>query len=485
MKTKHIILTAAFCLFAVITANAQFNETNNLFYHSFRTPQSNQLNPSFFPANNTVYISLPAAGVHFGSPLAIKDVAHLDTNETTGEVITAIDINSMLDALNENNNFRMGTEINILGFGFKFKNMFFNFNSKMHNDINIGLPIGTINALRYGNVNSDGTPTSEVTLVNGDLLNFTNYLEFSLGGGYKFDNMPLTVGAHAKLLVGMANLQTDNTRAIVHTSDDFESLSVDLYYQVQSAAALAVDTNTNKTSFSLGNMGVAFDLGAHYEIGPVSISASILDISPGIHWRKNVVNITPEGGHTVIVYDGQDVSSVVSGGNMSIDSLASYYQTIVNGLAPMHDTNYTYWFGIPTKINLGVNYSFAKFFRAGLLFHGQFDRGVFTKQNFYYGVDLTDRIVNTFRYNTTLTLGVNLFNWVELLLGSSVVYDGQKMDFFNPGIGLVLTPGTVVQFHLMADYVSSIRLVESKAFNVRMGLSLLFGKGNKKSITQD
>ena len=118
MKTKHIILSAALCLIA-ITATAQYDETNNLFYHAFRTPQSNQLNPSFFPTNNTFYLSLPGAGVNVGSPLAINDIVRLDTT-TKGDVITVIDMNHMLDALNDNNYFRFGTQIDLFGFGFCF-----------------------------------------------------------------------------------------------------------------------------------------------------------------------------------------------------------------------------------------------------------------------------------------------------------------------------------------------------------------------------
>ena len=482
MKTQHIILSAALCLIA-ITATAQYDETNNLFYHAFRTPQSNQLNPSFFPTNNTFYLSLPGAGVNVGSPLAINDIVRLDTT-TKGDVITVIDMNHMLDALNDNNYFRFGTQIDLFGFGFQTKKFFFNFSTRMNNNINVGLPVGTINALRFGNVDANGNAVNEVALVNGDLINFTNYLELSFGGGFKLEQMPLTVGAHAKLLIGLANLQTDNTRAVVLTDDNFETIGLDLYYQVESAAAIGIDTNGAK-HISIGNMGVSFDIGAHYDLGPLTLSASITDLSPGIHWKDNVTNIVPEGGHTVIEFSGEDVTSVVTGGNMNIDSLVGYYQGLVNGLAPMHDSQYEYWHGIPTKINIGASYSFAKFFRAGLLFHGQFDRGLLTKHNFYYELDLTDQIVNTFRYNATLSLGVNLFNWVELLLGSSVVYDGAKIDYFNPGVGLVFTPGTVVQFHLMADYVSSIRLVEAKAFNLKFGLSMLFGNGNKTTITQD
>lgn len=480
---KHRIATIALlCLACIGTANAQFNETNNLIYHSFRMPYSNQLNPAFFPTNSTVYLTLPSFGVSFGSPLSIKNFVHLDTT-SSGDVNTVIDINRMLDAMNANNEFRFGTSFNILGFGFKVRNMFFNAGVTMHNNINVGLPISTINAFRYGNVDADGNPISEVTLVDGDIINFTNYVEASLGGGYKFDEIPLTIGAHAKMLFGVANLQTDNTRAVLRTDENYERIGVDVYYEVQSASAIGVDTNGN-AHFTLGNTGVAFDLGARYDYGPFSFSASINDLSAGIHWRRNVNTVVPDGGHTVIEFDGQDVTSIVSGGDMNIDSLTAYYQSLLNGLAPYHNTEDDYWYSIPTKINLGANYSFAKFFRAGILLHGQWDRGLLCKTN-HYDFDLTDGIRNTFRFNTTLSFGVNLFNWVELLLGSSVVYDGQRMDFFNPGVGLVLTPATMVQVHIMADYVSSIWLTEAKAFNVKFGLSMLFGRGGKTTILQD
>ena len=98
---------------------------------------------------------------------------------------------------------------------------------------------------------------------------------------------------------------------------------------------------------------------------------------------------------------------------------------------------------------------------------------------------MTDGITNTFRFNTTLTFGVDIFNWAEVLVGSSLVYDGQNLDFFNPGIGLVLTPFKIIQMHLMADYISSIYLADAKAFNVRIGFNLLFGNGGKDKISQD
>lgn len=489
MKNNRIVAIAAALLIA-FGAQAQYNEANNLFYHSFRTPQSNLLNPALFPTNNTFFLQLPSFGVHFGSPLSISNIARLDTS-ASGEITTVIDINQMLSAITVDNDFRFGTDFNIFGLGFKINNTFATANVRMINNISVGLPISTINALLRGNVDGYGNPITEVNLVDGDLLSFTNYLEAGVGVGHYFEPINLTVGGRAKLLYGVANLQTDNTRAVLITDDDYESVGVDIYYEIQGGSAIAVDTNGVRMT-SVGEMmnifkantGLSFDIGARYELGDFSFSASLVDLSAGIHWRRNTNIITPEGGHTVVTFDGQEVTGMLDGGSMNTDSLTAYYQQVLNGLAPTNNTEGEYWSSIPTKINLGASYSFAKMFRAGILLHGQFDRGLLSKKN-HYAIDVTEGISNTFRFNTTLSFGVNLFNWAEVLVGSSVVYDGTSMDFFNPGIGLVLTPFKIFQFHIMADYVSSIYLADAKAFNVKFGFAMLFGNGGKDKISQD
>jgi hypothetical protein len=158
-------------------------------------------------------------------------------------------------------------------------------------------------------------------------------------------------------------------------------------------------------------------------------------------------------------------------------------------MTPVKKDSGDYWYSIPTKINLGASYSFLKMFRAGVLFHGQLDRGLtfLTKSNSAIYDSIQD-IANTFRWNTTLSLSANLFNWAEVVVGNSLVYDGNKLDVINPGFGIILTPFTVLQVYTMFDYVSSFYITESKAFNVRVGLNLLIGKGGRttvKSIEDD
>ena len=52
-------------------------------------------------------------------------------------------------------------------------------------------------------------------------------------------------------------------------------------------------------------------------------------------------------------------------------------------------------------------------------------------------------------------------------------------------MGLVLTPATIVQLYLMADYISNFYLDESKAFNIKFGLNILIGKGGRSVVTAE
>ena len=123
---KHRMAIAA-ALAITLSAAAQYNETNNLFYHAFRTPQSTDLNPAFFPNRNTVYLRLPGIGMQFGSPVSISDMAYVE-----GDTATIIDVTNILDALTDNNRIRFGADIDLFGFGFKVRNLFFNFNSPVY-----------------------------------------------------------------------------------------------------------------------------------------------------------------------------------------------------------------------------------------------------------------------------------------------------------------------------------------------------------------
>ena len=488
MKRIHLLLLASLMLTTgTATVRAQFDETNNLFYHAIRTPQSNLLNPAFHPYRNTFYLMLPGIETQFGSPLAFSDLIYYDK----AREVSVINIDTIFHRLSEDNQFRLGANVQLLGFGMKIKNLYLNANLRLVNQFSVGLPISTVNALLQGNVGEDGAVVKELELLNGDIFNAQSYLEASVGGAFHIDKLNLTVGAHVKMLGGVASAQTDRTRVVLETDPDLDQVSARMYYELQAAAAVPYDTvngfdfkNKTVSDYLKGlfsNRGFAFDIGARWDMGPFSFSLAINDISAGIHWNKNVYTVVPKYGQGAIEFNGVDISSVIDQGSFNLDSIADYLQERLDGMVPrtVADSG-DYWTAVPTKINLGASFTFLNYLRAGLLFHGQIDRGILTHSNPVSAAGIADNFSNTFRWNTTLSFSANLFNWAELILGSSIVYDGQSMDFFNPGVGLTLSIGTAFQTYLMADYVSSIYLTDSKAFNIKTGINLLLGKGGKK-----
>lgn len=483
---KKIYLIGLMGLMALTGGNvvqAQFNETNNIFYHAVRVPQSTMLNPAFFPANSSFYLTIiPGVDLQFGSPVAINDFINYDATRQR----TVINLDTMMNNITGDSKFRINTNVNLLGFGFKAGNTFINFNTRLVNHISVGFPTEMVNALRTGNIDENGNVRPVVELLNGDVINATSYLETALGAAYRFNDLGLTVGVRAKLLFGVANIQTDNTRIEFHTDPNIDSMTARMYYEIQSATFLPYDTIQKKFIFDMGdvmknaNTGIAFDLGAKYDWGPFSFSLAINDLTAGIHWKNNVMTWRPEGGQGNIVFNGVDITTMLNGGTFSMDSLTSQIEDQLHSMTPTKKDSGDYWFSIPTKIYLGANYNFGRIFRAGFLFHGQFDRGLLSKSN-SLGLDLGD-VENTFRWNTTLSIGMNLYDWLEVIAANSFVSDNKKFDPINPGIGLILTPGRFFQIYLMGDYISDFYLTSSKAISLKVGFNLLFGSGDRSRI---
>ena len=510
---RNITLIALLVALGAGNASAQsfgYNETNNLFYFAQRTPQVNQMNPAFFPSSNSFYLQLPTVGTQFGFPLSLGDIVYYDEAQDAN----IININRILDTLTDNSRFRIGLDMNLLGFGLKIGNVFVDFNTQLRGNIGIGLPMSVINTVMTGNVAADGSPIPEMTLLDGSLFNTQFYLETSIGAGIRLPIIPLTVGVHAKLLSGLFNMQMDNTRVTFETEEDYKTVRAKMYYELMAASALPLDTTggfmnipnnlvnaltadplgalSSLYDLSAGNTGVAFDIGAKYEFGPLTVSASINDLSAGIHWQKNLVAFVPQSGETAIEFDGIDLGHVLNEGNVNMDTISTYLSEKLNGLSPkvLLDEG-DYWYNIPTKVNLAATVNLG-LLKAGVLLHGQFDRGLLSKNTFSSFNEAANdanenyaALKNTFRFNTTLSVGVNLLNWMEIIAASSFVYDGSPIglsNFLNPGVGFIFTPATLLQGYVMLDYVSSIYLADMKAFNIKAGFNIMIGHGGKRKI---
>lgn len=481
MKKTFTFIAILLGLASAPAAAQSYIGSNELFYHTERTPQSNLLNPALTPSSSMIYFTLPGFGFNFNSPLCLSDMLYTTPEDT----VTHIDLNRIAQKLSANSGLSFGADIEIFGLGFNFGDNFITLSTRLVNGMNIGLPIEAYNMLSQGNLDAAGNPVTSLTILDGSLINLYSYAETSIGFGHEFTDLGLTVGARVKLLGGILSANSANTNITLNTAPDLSSVSAEVNYSLQAASYLPIDTSSMSlitpmevTGFLPRINGLAFDLGATYRWNRWCFSAALLNLSKGLSWDRNTYQIQPENGGSTFTFDGLDIvsSGLLSNGSFNTDTLTSYFQDQLTGLSASLDSGARFHQPIPAKLNLGASFDLTGWLTVGALFHGQWDRG--------WGAD-RESLLRNFRSSFTLSASANIGNWFEAVVGNSFVNDASKLDIFNPGVGLILTPLSIFQIYLMADYVSSIYFVEAKDINIKAGINILFGNKRFKEIEEE
>lgn len=463
-----LIAVAILMLIAPISASAQ----SNIMYGSTRNPLMNAANPAFFPSHSRIYLALPGANLNLSSPLAYSSIFQYDTATQK----TNINLNSVLDTLSDDK-LRFGTNIHAVGLGLDLGKLFLTLSTQAKVDLSFGMPSGVVTFLTEGNSNYIGDNVLE--LLDGNIIAVRAYLEGAIGLGYRI-NDNLTIGARAKLLVGYLDLSDAGSSLTIRTEPDYSAMTANMDFNLNytSAIDISTDSNTNRTSahvrtYMPKNYGLNFDLGARYSTDLFEVSASILDFGPGIHWKDGVKRIVSAREDNSFTFTGVDVSSVMQGGNldstytqMLIDSLKSLteYKTI--------DGEGDYWTSIPTKVNLGGMFNITQGVSAGLLFHGEFERGIVKVGDVFKTKNVG------FYSRTSLLARANIHDWVEVVASASVITSNNHWNWFNPGIGVTLTPFRALQLYTFIDYISNFYIVDAKQLNISFGLNLFLGSSS-------
>ncbi len=439
---KKIVLT----ILMLICIN-QFSQAqiSGLLYNSKSIPQSNTMNPSFFP-DKKWYLTLPNVNFNFSSPLSFNEVFRVDnrTNETY------INLEKVLENIDKRNTLNLDLNVGILGFGIKTKSGFVTFSTQLKLNTQFGLPRDLLRFFADGNLDENGKG-KKLTLVEEDLLNLQAYMEYAVGYSRKI-NEKLVVGAKLKFLQGLANVSTIGSKISLDTDPNLNSITANLDYRVRVSSM--VDFSDSEVTTVFPGIGGALDLGASYKLNEkFSFSASILDIG-FIRWSKNISEYMPKEGSGTVTFSGLEWEDMWSNGSFNSDFFTKLQDSVVNMLTDYkQDTNvasYLQW--IPIKFNLSGTYTINDMFKVYVMYHGEK-----TRINYY----------------STATLGVNinLWNWLEIMVGNTVI---NGRTWFNPGVGASISLFETVQIYALCDYMSNIRLVNGKAFNFNFGLNLLF-----------
>lgn len=471
-KTKKAT-AVLLCLFCFGHANAQLLNSNDVFYHSFNSPLSTRLNPALFPYESTFYLTLPRVGAGFQLPFSYNDFG-LKYNPQTDT--TYIDLNHILNLIQNNKTWvGLNAEVDILGFGFKVKNLMFNFATGVRVNGNLTIPLDATHLLTDGNTGQYAT----LDMGTKDFFLTQAYAYAALGASYTLPTIPLTVGARFNLLDGIQNVNADHLNLVLTNVDDRDNeLRIQADYLANTAGIVSIESYKREgtddsivagidTAYPM-NLGFTFDLGVKYEWNNFTFSASLLDFGPGIHWKSNVKTIIPEHQDSYITFEGIDLSRIEitmdeNGKPQSYKLDSTYLQGFVDSLKNMMATvkdGEAYWAGVPTKLYLGASYSVSRFIRLGALFHGEWNRGIFYRDN-------------TFRHSTTLSATFNLFNWLEVSASNGFTFDGNRFSALNPGIGVSLNFFERFQIYGAVDYLSNLYATDIKAVRAYAGVNIV------------
>lgn len=475
MKRKGLKIMAALliAMAAGVPAKAQLYSSNDVNYHSFRSPMATKLNPSMFPENSKFYVTLPRFDIGFSLPLGFSDVIMHDSE---GAVIR---VDSIMEKMTEKNQLRarlgLNFGIDMLGFGFRVKDMYFNFGSGLKLNTTVTLPLNTMRLLTDGNFGEYGREgnITDINLGDDNILRLQTYMYYSLGFAMKIPNTDATVGARLNLLSGLEMVALDRLglHLITDSANTRVMATTDLYAYTSGVAPIVNDSkglriNTDMfENFNMNtvkqllpkSMGFTLDLGAKYEWKDFVFSASIIDLGPGIHWTQNPVQLSTRG-HDTVAFEGIDLNRVISQGGVD----TGYANSLKDSLLALLDTAVTtksFWYAIPTKVYLGASWSLNNMLKFGAMFHGEFEPGKNSKM--------------IFRQNTTLSVHFNLYDWLELAAANSFTFDGRRPDFFSPSASISFNIGRVFQLYMTLDYLSDMRVTKMKAAHLYFGANIV------------
>ncbi|MDE6100777.1 MAG: hypothetical protein K2G01_07000 [Paramuribaculum sp.] len=308
MKKQHIILLAL-ALASATGVEAQEASRSGYFLdgYSFR----HQLNPAF--ANDHNYISVPAlgnTGLGLSSNVGVNTFLYkLPDGRLTTFMSSTVSGDEFLSKIHDNNSLSANVNLTILSAGFKAFGGFNTISLSARTDIGANIPRGLLEFMKLGQQGTSSTYSFSDLRLKASAMG-----EIALGHSHAVNDQ-IEVGAKAKILIGIGNVDARIDRMDVTLSDDVWEIKAS--GSMNAAAGKGLEIPTNKESgkefdrpeaadevdwdgieynkFSTTGNGLAFDLGAVYRnvIPGLTVSASVLDLGFTV-WTNNIKALTPE-----------------------------------------------------------------------------------------------------------------------------------------------------------------------------------------------
>jgi hypothetical protein len=301
----------------LIFSNPKIIAQDNTLYLMPDIPQANQLNPALFKLCR-IYVELPVISsvkVNIrNTGFGFHDVMQRGTGTQSNTYL--VNLSNVESRLKGINYAQIETDINLLGFGFGYKEWYFTFGIANHSDMLLSYPHDAVllSDEYFQMAATRGTPVNlnrsgaEATIWNS--IGVSAAKEIKEG---------LRVGVRLKYLQGMANAISRGSELVVTPVGSPLSLQAMMRYQINASFPLNIrytpnglvnsvnfDNSLNNIAGNFifnGNRGVAIDAGFVYDKDEITqISGSITDLG-FIRWKKNTNIFSATGNYFFNVTD--------------------------------------------------------------------------------------------------------------------------------------------------------------------------------------
>ena len=451
-KTLSFIVFGLIILFNNSTV---FSQKNFTLYSMNETSQALNVNPGF-KQKNRFYLSLPIGMQNFSvtnSGFTMNDFIEKNSNDDSLTINTANGIAKM--AKSNHLNIEMYNELFALGF--KFRKSYFSFNATNRFQSRFTYPKDLFNLLAQGNGKDLLGQRASLEGLGFDL---TSYMEYAVGYNRNI-NEKLTFGGRAKLLSGIANLQTQKNQLGITTDENTFYITLDGSMALNSSNLSNLSQFYNNPTSNLSsivnsaydfkNFGLALDLGGSYQItDKIQVNASLLDLGY-IKWKTNVTNYV--SGEVNYTFEGVDLNALLYD---SLDVIKVLSDTLNDIFTANENTN-TYTTKLRTKFYIGGRYDFTKNLGVNALIYNEVVAG-----KYFTGI--------------SLAATAKLRNWLSVSLN----YSAYDRAYNNLGFGINLKNGPI-QFYVMSDNLLALaNYQKAKQANICFGMNIAVGPRKDK-----
>jgi len=461
MKTgKHSFKILLFML--LLGGSSLLQAQPNTLYFMKGIPQTKDINPARPGITGGYYFSMPLFSkldlAANANNWAYNDLIHFRNNNPADSLI--IDLDKFRENIGNKNFVYESAALTVLEGGYKKGKNFFAFSLSEREFSQVFFHKNLIDLIQLGNYQYIGQ-----TYYSGNVgIGAQHYREFAFN--YSRDiTKKLSIGGAAKILFGMAAVQTNGINLSATSPDNGEYLDVTASGRVNISAP--VDFNYNSKgeitavnslpNYTIGdylknfkNPGIAVDLGFAYRINKkTELSASVIDLGM-IGWKTNVTRLTEHGNFLyrgINFADPANTPPVIS----LLSPLITQLSDSISATFRPDTLGTRFSTLLPAKIYFGIDYQLNDIVNLSGLSR--------------------IRIINN-RVHTSLTASANALLWERLSLSAS--YSIMESTYDNLGLGIGVKGGPFQIYAAADNLISPFYPSKARNMNLRIGINFIF-----------